>query len=71
MSKVVVSDSGSYQLFLDEDLKALIDRAIAVEQEHLHSEEYSARRQELEHQLYDLYGEVGWSVVYEFKESPF
>ena len=71
MSKSVVSTVEEYRLLIEGDLLDLIRQAIELEQQCRESAEYSDKRCELEHRLYDLYQEVGWSVVYELKALPF
>ena len=71
MSESVISTVEEYRLLIDSDLLELIQKAIELEKEYINSEEYSVHRQNLEDRLYDLYQEVGWSVVYEFKDLPF
>ena len=71
MSKSVISNVEEYRLLIEGDLLALIRQAIDLDKEYGNSEEYSHRREELEEQLYNLYQEIGWSVVYDMKELPF
>ena len=71
MSQSVISSVEEYRLLIEGDLLELIRQAIALEQAARDSEQYSERRADLEHQLYDLYEEIGWSVVYDLKECPF
>ena len=70
MSKVI-NTVEEYRLLIEGDLLELIRQAIELEKKYLNSEEYSNRRQNLENQLYDIYQEIGWSVVYDMKELPF
>ena len=70
MSKVI-NTVEEYRLLIEGDLLELIRQAIELEKKHLNSKEYSNRRQNLENQLYDIYQEIGWSVVYDMKELPF
>ena len=71
MSKSVVSSVEEYRLLIEGDLLKLIHQAIELEREHIDSEEYSRRREALQAQLYDLYQEIGWTVVYDLRELPF
>ena len=71
MSKSVISSVEEYRLLIEGDLLALIRQAIELEQAPIDSEEYSHRREALQAQLYDLYQEIGWSVVYDMKDLPF
>ena len=71
MSKSVVSSVEDYRLLIDGDLLDLIRQAMDLDREYIDSEEYSDRRQNLENQLYDLYQDIGWAVVYNFKNLPF
>ena len=71
MSQSVVSSVEEYRLLIEGDLLALIQQAIELEKDYRNSEEYSEHRQALENRLYDLYQEVGWSVVYELNGLPF
>ena len=71
MSKLVVNTVEQYRLLIDGDLLDLVRQCIALQQAVLDSEEYSDKRDALENKLYDLYEEVGWSVVYEMNELPF
>lgn len=66
-----ISTVEAYRLLIEGDLLALIRQAIDLEREQLDSEEYSDRRQNIQNQLYDLYQEIGWSVVYDMRELPF
>ena len=65
----IINNANQYQLFIDHELRGLIESALALEQAHINSEEYSDQRAGLENQLYDLYQEIGWSVVYEIKQG--
>ncbi len=66
-----VSSVEEYRLLIDGELLDLIRQALDLETEKNDSEAYSNRRQDLENQLYDLYQEIGWSVVYDMRELPF
>ena len=70
MSKVI-SSVEEYRLVIEGDLLALIRQAIELEKKQLNSKEYSKRQAKLVDQLYDIYQEIGWSVVYDMKELPF
>ena len=70
MSKSI-SSAEEYRVLIEGDLLKLVRQAVLLEQEYGDSEEYSSRRQALENQLYDLYQEIGWSVVYDVRECPF
>ena len=65
----IINNANQYQLFIDHDLRRLIESALTLEQAHTQSEEYSDQRAALENELYDLYQEIGWSVVYEIKQG--
>ena len=65
----IINNANQYQLFIDHDLRHLIESALTLEQAHTQSEEYSDQRAALENELYDLYQEIGWSVVYEIKQG--
>ena len=71
MNTHTVSTVEEYRLLIEGDLLLLIREAIELEREHVNSEEYSHRRVNLESRLYDLYQEIGWSVVYDLKDLPF
>ena len=71
MSKRIVNSAGEYRLVIEDDLLALIREAIALQEDYRDSEEYSHRRAKLEDRLYDLYQEIGWSVVYDIKSLSF
>ena len=71
MSKRIVNSAEEYRLVIEDDLLALIREAIALQEDYRDSEEYSRRRAKLEDRLYDLYQEIGWSVVYDIKSLPF
>ena len=71
MSKRIVNSAEEYRLVIEDDLLALIREAIALQEAYRDSEEYSRRRAKLEDRLYDLYQEIGWSVVYDIKSLPF
>ena len=60
-----------YQLLIEEDLLDLVQQAIALESSVHQEEDYSDKKCALENKLYDLYQEIGWSVVYKIKELPF
>jgi hypothetical protein len=57
----------TYCLSINDDLQVLIEEAIALEQQVKDAKEYSEKRQDLENRLYDLYQDIGWSVVYDMK----
>ena len=61
----------SYRLLIEGELLSLVREAIALEAAYINSEEYSDHRQCLENKLYDLYQEIGWSVVYDLNQLPF
>ena len=60
-----------YRIVIEEDLLALVKQAIELEQRYKQAKDYSDKKQELEDQLYDLYSDIGWAVVYDIKELPF
>lgn len=71
MNHPVISNAEEYRLLIEGDLLGLIREAMALEREYIDSEEYSDRRETLQERLYDLYQEIGWSVVYGLKDLPF
>jgi len=61
----------SYRLVVDGYLLELIHEATGLEDEYVHSEQYSDHRQDVEEQLNHLYEQIGFLVVYDIKGVPF
>lgn len=71
MNKSVINSAESYRLLIEGELLRLIREVIELEIQHEKTKAYRKRRDRLENKLYDLYEQVGWSVVYQLKQSPF
>lgn len=66
-----IQTSEHYQLMIKGDLLNLVKQAMDLERSALKAENYSRKKEKIENELYDLYQEIGWSVVYDMKELPF
>ena len=60
-----------YRLMIEGDLLNLVKQAMDLENSALKAKNYSRKKAQIENELYDLYQEIGWSVVYDIKELPF
>ncbi len=66
-----INSSEAYHFLIDTDLLNLVKAAIELEAACLDEARYSEKRKALENRLYDLYQEIGWSVVYDIQGIPF
>ena len=71
MNKPIINSAERYKLFIEDDLLDLIQQAIALENTLQQAEDYSEQKATLENRLYDLYEDIGWSVVYDLRQLPF